>query len=999
MFEQLFKKLATGIGKAIGIADERIAAFNDKTIATVKERITPAATKFADFVLARPADNYVQETYPYIVLAKKRIKNLNLEVSELTKMMGEQHFDILTPQEKELPLKMIEAFDKIRNLGEGIRITPLKYQNKELSSFEDLSKFIKENIPNLNEKQKGVIEAFKGLSDEMGVYQTMNAPDELADLEGLLKNKISQVSGREYLDKLENLRQEFNNLTGIDMKFWNMYYPHIQEWKLPMSKTNVEFLKMVYPDKAKDLTAFWEKQRKGLPTPYIEDPEIVYKTMLYNFTWLKKYREILENTLNSYDFFRNLNTDEIGKLVEHWNNKSFFPFSDRLFDAKKYLPEDIYKKFKELYPNEESFAIWHQTRPFSGKVKLGDEDINNLIELLTADIHRYRMLKSMGIEKKIYLIPEGAYKEFKSWGEDIFGNKPLYNPIKELVSGWKALVTAYTRFVPFRLTNTIGDIFNAEFKQPGEFTKLADALSISLDILRGKEISKEIPLISKQEFVNRVLNSGILKTFSGFNEKWTELGIIKREPGIIGGVKYIMDLINTSAEMTPKLASVLDNLERVSRGELPEFTGAEKYILSLVKKSKGLDDNLITAIFERGATITVDYSNIPVKYRKIMTEFLAPFSYWYVRTADQLGSMLLTKTPQVAGAKIAPGYQRWLYFYGLPLAASYYWNTSDPKRRAIWEALPPYLKITPLTIIAGIDKTTKKPIIISLYTPAQMVADFLGFDNLFQSIEKVKEGQWTAKDAAINYLVGTPLDVPKKYLTLLNPLINGIIGVAANKDLFTNQQIVPDDLIGTKYERTIQMNYFTRQSLLSPIIPIMIAMGANQPTDFIGSIYGDKSLSKAKDMFAEYLSNMIDVKKGLGIVPEEKVDLYLSRAAFEQGRKLEAKRNEMFENVYRDYIKYMIDKDEDAGARMRETLQKIADGEYNYLTLEDINNYFNRPSVMRRIIKDFSKSKDPDTIEKTNLLLNQLHEIEYIQKTAPKSIRDDLIEFLNELYD
>jgi hypothetical protein len=382
-----------------------------------------------------------------------------------------------------------------------------------------------------------------------------------------------------------------------------------------------------------------------------------------------------------------------------------------------------------------------------------------------------------------------------------------------------------------------------------------------------------------------------------------------------------------------------------------------------------------------------------------MTEFLAPFSYWYVRTADQLGSMLLSKTPQVAGAKIAPGYQRWLYFYGLPIAASYYWNTSDPKRKAIWEALPPYLKITPLTIIAGIDKTTKKPIIISLYTPAQMVADFLGFDNLFQSIEKVKEGQWTAKDAAINYLVGTPLDVPKKYLTLLNPLINGIIGVAANKDLFTNQQIVPDDLIGTKYERTIQMNYFARQSLLSPIIPIMIAMGANQPTDFIGSIYGDKSLSKAKDMFAEYLSNMIDVKKGLGIIPEEKVDLYLSKAAFEEGRKLEAKRNEIFENVYRDYIKYVVDKDEDAGVRMKETLQKIADGEYSYLTLEDINSYFNRPSVMRRIIKDFSKSKDPDTIQKTNLLLNQLHEIEYIQKTAPKSIRDDLIEFLNELYD
>lgn len=987
MFEKLLEKSIRGIGKVLGIADDKIAALNADTVNYVS-KVKEASSKISSFLLARPSTPYVQETFPEIVLGKKRVKLLNTEVAELTKKLGEQHFDILTKEEKELPLKIIEAFDKIRNMGEGINITPLKYQNQELKTFNEFKEFITNNVPKLNQKQKQVIKAFKELSDEIGTYQAINFEDDFLSIEKSLKDRIRITSSQKFLDELEGIRDFTSKNLGIDFSFWNMYYPHIQEWKLPTNKANVEFLKMLYPDKAKNLSAFWEKERKGLPAPYIEDPEIVYKTMLYNFTWLKKYREILSSTLSSHDLFRKLNPDEIQQLITHWKDTLVYPMSDKVFDAKKYLPENIYKKFKELYPNEEGFSIWHETRPFSGKVKISDDDVNNLIDILFTDDIRVKRLKEMGIEKKIYLVPETAYKEFKTWGEDIFGAKPSFNPIKDLVSLWKSSVTVWTRFVPFRLNNSIGDVFSLSMKDPGALTKLLDAFSVSFNILRNKEI-KKIPLMDKSKFVELLRQHGIFQTF--FDRDLAGAPIIK-EDGIIGGLKYIFDLVNVSAEMTPKVASILKNLERVSKGQLPEFTGAEKYILSMVNKNK----DLIPAIFERGATITVDYSNIPTQYRKIMTEFIAPFSYWYARTFDQLTSMLFQKP--INGTKIASGYSRWVSFYALPLAASYYWNISNPERKAVWEALPPYLKITPLTIVAGIDNKTKKPIVLSFYTPAQMVADFLGFDNLFKGIEKYKQGLWSAQDVVTNYLSGVVLDVPTKYVSLLNPFINGVVGIVSNKDMFTKTDIVPEYLVGTKYEREIQFNYFVRQALLSPIFPAMLSIGFNAPTDFLKTIYAGNTVDKAKDFIMSYFETFFDVKGGLGIISEEKIDLFMSRAAFEKARELEASRNEIFENLFRLYVRSNIYNDEGARKQLIKEIYKIQNKEYNYLTMNDVNNYFNRSSVLRRIIKEASKLKDPETIQKINVLLNYLHQAEFVEKTAPKSIRDDLSEFLNDLY-
>jgi hypothetical protein len=970
------------------------------------------ADRAKEFFFAKPATDYVQENFPEIVFSKKRIKMLGFDAAAITRKVGNDIFYGIPEEDKLFVSKIMQIPDKLRSIGEGIYDPSymFKWGDKNYSTVDDFINFYKENLPKLSAQQRQIITEFKKLSDEIGRFETMAQGRTLEDLENTIIAKIKKVSGDETLRKLEDLRDFTSKELGIDFSFWNLYYPHIHEWKVTITEKNIEYLKMMFPDKLKNIKATWERSRRGLESPIIEDPEFVYKTTLYNFTWLKKYREVLNNTLDNLDFFKALTPEEFNRFFENIGDKLDVLITDRLL-AEKYLPEDILKKWKERYPNEKNFVIYHQTKPFSSQTKINDQDVQNLFELIFGDDIAVKKLKDMGIEKKIYMIPETVFNEIKNLHQDVFGVSGIPKELKNFVSYWKTLVTVGTRFLPFRLNNSIGDIFSLAMKQPGALSKIIDGFRLALNISLGKELPKsvKIPLgMSQDDFANLLRQSGVLQTFATEEMGAYGYGIFerlegKKEEGIFGIFKNMLDVINSTAELTPKISSILHNLQRVDNGLLPEFTGAEKYILNFIKKDP---ENMIPAIFERGATITVDYSNIPAKYKRVMTEFLAPFSYWYVRTMDSLGGMLFGAMPKVENAYVANGRIRWALFGAAPIIATYLWNTSSPERKKVWEGLPTYLKYGPLTVIAGIDKKSKTPIVFSFYTPAQMVSDFLGEDKALENFEKYKSGQFTAKEAVIDWILGAPINVAKKYMSLLNPIINGFISASSNQDLFTGTQIVPDNLKGTKFESRLLFNYIARQTILSPIVPMMASAGARTPEEMIQGMFGSNG-KLAKEFLQEYAGNFgltaltgdfSDILKGVGMIPEERMKLYMSNAATEKYRQLNAQRNEFLEETYKNYLSYFLTKDSYYLKQLQKQIRDINSGAVNYVSMNDINNYFNRPSVIRRFLNDVARRKlGKEEREKIIQINNYLRSLELGEKTAPKSLREEIKDYQRSL--
>jgi hypothetical protein len=527
---------------------------------------------------------------------------------------------------------------------------------------------------------------------------------------------------------------------------------------------------------------------------------------------------------------------------------------------------------------------------------------------------------------------------------------------------WKKLVTARLAAIPWRLGNSIGDFSWLVAYQPSALRYTLKSWLYTFDIVRSR-IPKEL-----EPYKYELITSGVFG--GGDPDILISWQIAMTQGSVWRGLLNWFDLFSQRLEITPKLASFLDNIERVERGESPILTGAAKWIKDIAKDEVWK----IAAIAERASEITVDYTAMPPQFRSMFSQLLAPFLYWYVRSLDKIIHNFFTKD----------GFIRTAGLTMLPMILGYYWNTSDPRRKAVWEALPPWAKF--FSIVAGFDDTDPdrpKPIVVNFYGPGQMAADFLGFDVAFDLALKVKQGIYSPEEAVGYWLFNAPVKFGRKFAGLVNPIAQGIIMMATNHDPFLNRQIVPDQYVGTPEGNKALFSYAAQRMLLSPILPAMMAGGVSDAMEFIRRIYGDKDTTLVMDFMSEFADRLVNPFRAFTINPDA-VRFYMSQHAYVEQQEMRKQAEAYLLRMYNAL------KNKDT-QQFKELYEKVASGDLNFINIQDVVNYFNRPSVKANWIRDtiLPEVKDPLRRQILRELINQLRSLEAI-KHAKKSQKEYL---------
>lgn len=989
------------------VLDEKTAqTFVDNAYKSIKNtKFFEHVDKTLSFISGDLVERNVQRTRPEAALAIKHVINIPKQsqayaLVRLQKILGDASKD------------EINSATRISILQDAIREVSLGKQHFVLEEkIGDRTKTLKDILDEYNQllesatpKTRQILREIKFASDEI-------ADDKWFNFGGAesVHQKIDEMTkgiSEESKKILDDVLKKTSEKIGVDYSLWNLYYPHfhINKW---LDYEGKKILNTFYPSMVKDRKAFFEKPRSktGSLIPVIDDGILIWKTLFYQAEYMRMYRKAIQNLVWSADLVSKLGKDgvlspEVQKFIR--NNAGDLGYIIK----KENLPREIAEK---LYPEEEGVFFWDISSLLS-KSKASKSSIEDFLD----NIIEYAGGKPVEghNNRRIYLIPSSLYDVFRRLENYVSSDNFLRERVSfmtHFVDYWKRMATAWGRFVPFRLLNSIGDVYSLAMQQPTALKKLGDAADLVFNIIIHNRIPEKsyTKAMSTEELVRRLDESGIfqsilrefggdvynpvldvsLKKYNSVVEESVVSGltngnIFKKTAEGIFGEGGAIEKISALLESTPKVASILDNLERVERGLLPDFTGATQYIKSLAKKN----DDLLTAIFERGADITVDYSAIPPRFKSLFSNMLFPFAFWYVRTFSKLISMLGEKE----------GLKRWGAFYALPMILSYMWNTGTEERKKVWDSLPPYLKWTPLTIIAGVDEKNKKPIVFSLYTPANMVADVLGIDRIFETFDRVKSGRLSSMDAASYLVFGVATDIPKKLTTFFNPIAQGIIGAATNRDVFTGRQIVKDDIADTPEGLRKRTIYFAMNALMSPVVPMMMSAGYRDFDKLLTEFYGsDKKYNELFSFIKQFAYNWFDVRKGLGFVDMSDIDsgTYVYRGTLNYYNDLLKQRDSYMENAYRAYITGDI---EEFNRRREEAYS----GKLEFINGHYFDHYFELPSVIRRLRKDLypnveNLSDDEKRHYQALLDMERINEI--IDKETDKWLRPQVRDYYREL--
>jgi hypothetical protein len=997
---EFLQKISQKVAPKLGINAEKVAgeALAD-TSKFVKIR------SWFDLILGRFTSMEIRNTFPALNVYYKLI-NGGAFTDSLIKAIN-------TVEQRALyfvqnPEKAKELFNNFWRYGDAALVKsmglthPLEGEAKEL-----LSKFLN-SLKTLDGYGKDFARIWKEFTDQLG--------DVLERMEPGFKERyerkiIDNLSRNGMLEDWVNVLKELNRIVPHqrEWSFWNIYYPHIS-MELFGDMVERGYLNNLYPRLMKYFKPFFAYQRIGGAYKHIDDPLFMWRTMLFQANYWQTLIEIADAVAKRYDIFSVFKKfygergarKEIEKLLR---NPEVHQSGFERPVSIEYLPKEIADYVRQTYKTE-YVQLWDTNRIL--RAKLGDPEasriVEHVLEILPPDSRAF-------LRQRYYLIPHNLAQTIKFLENEIyaFNQASWANPLKKFTHWWKIYVTIGFP-LRFMINNFIGDFLGGvAMFHPEAIKQIANAQKFMSDLIRGEigtleaygipegKLAEKMGMTReefREFFLSKIRQSGILGTISTELELYPYLGKGTRFREVINSLKEFqwgevwknfidwVEYLNAVREATPRVASIIDNLVRVEKGETPIFRGAPEYIKKLAQDKEFWLD----AIVDYGNWIHVDYSIRPQAFRKWFGEFLFPFSYWYVARLDSYARYITTKE----GALIIPAMLGGMY------AATYVWNHRNEQMSQIYDNLPPFYKYGAITIIAGVDEKKGTPIIFRIVHPFHTAVDLIGWSHWVRVFDDFKNGRLDAEGAAKKLIFGEGAHITGKVLSMLNPVIQAFISVQANKDFFTGKQIVPEQLRGTSYEAEIQMRYIAERAFLSPILPLMQAQGYEMMTDILEE-YGYTNpkgwINALFEVGKAFIKEQTDIRGSLMATRYIEPGVFLNSAIYREARELTEAENEIFEKIGRAIVK------DDW-----ETVWKIikeAETTPNYPTTPSrIAQYLDRTSTKLRYLEAKArKIKDEKKREEILKRINELKIQDYLLKRSEKTKRSYLIERWNSLYE
>jgi len=408
-----------------------------------------------------------------------------------------------------------------------------------------------------------------------------------------------------------------------------------------------------------------------------------------------------------------------------------------------------------------------------------------------------RDMLALGRRKATIILPEQIYSRLSKY-RDAHSKEiaQMLSAMLKYTRLFKPFVTKWYGGIAWRIANSVGDYSNLAFYHPEALLKVPQAIKTAYEL--SKKSPEEYSELTKK-LVNDLKENGVLSSsfVTGEMNVPTRL-LVKSKLNPLSWLSVTFDKFSAGAEVAPKIASILNNLERIEKGKPLILRGADPYILQMAKMGYAQE-----ATYAFGRAVTVDYAAMPDAFKTVFSEFLAPFAYWFARTTAATIRTVYRYPLYSAAAFLAP------------IAGIYIWNNL-PQNKKIWDSLPEESKVG-LPIILG--QTEKgKAIIFRILRPQDIVGMIFGVDKLINNVESVVKGKLTPEEAAkitLSEMISAP---PRFFLSrLLNPLFSVFNGIVMNKDPYTNQTIVPEKFVGSEKAIEFQLQYIA-EKLLPPIM-------------------------------------------------------------------------------------------------------------------------------------------------------------------------------------
>ena len=997
---EFLEKITQKVASKLDINAEKILG---ETLADVNKFVKVRSTW--DLILGRFASMEIRNLFPYLNVHFRLINGgaFTDALVKATETLQQRALYFI-----ENPEKAKELFNNFWRYGDAgliksIGLThPLEGEPKEL-----LEKFLN-SLKTLDGYGKDFARIWKEFTDYLG--------DVLEKIEPGFKEKyeekiITNLSRNGMLEDWLNVLKELNRIVPHqrEWSFWNIYYPHIS-MELFGDMVERGYLNTLYPRFMKYFKPFFAYQRTGGSYKHIDDPLFLWRTMLFQANYWQTLIESSDALAKRYDIFsvfkRFYGERGARKEIEKFlRNPDIQQLGFERPISIEYLPKEVADYIRENYKTE-YVQLWDTNRIL--RAKLGDPEASRIVDIVSEILPPN---SRAFLRQRYYLIPHNLAQTIKFLENEIYGfNKAGWaNPLRKLTHWWKIYVTIGFP-LRFMINNFIGDFLGGIAIFHPEATKqMGKAQKFMSDLIRGEigtleaygipegKLAKKMGMTREQFrefFISKIRQSGITGTISTELEISPYLGRGTRFKEVMDSLKEFqwgevwknfrdwIEFLNTVREATPRVASIIDNLVRVEKGEIPVFRGAPEYIKKLAQDKEFWLD----AIIDYGNWIHVDYSIRPQAFRKWFGEFLFPFSYWYVARLDSYARYITTKE----GALIIPAMLGGMY------AATYVWNHRNEQVSQIYENLPPFYKYGAITIIAGIDEKKGTPIIFRIVHPFHTAVDLLGWSHWVRVFDEFKQGRLDAEAAAKKLIFGEGAHITGKVLSMLNPIIQAFISIGANKDFFTGKQIVPEQLKGTSYEAEIQMRYLAERTFLSPILPLMQAQGYEMMTDILED-YGYTNpkgwINALLEVGKAFIKEQTDIRGPLMATRYLEPGVFLNSAIYREARELTEAENEIFEKIMRAMIR-------DDWETVRQII-KEAETTPNYPTTPSrIAQFLDRTSTKLRYLEAKAKQiKDKEKREEILRRINKLKMQDYLLRRSEKTKRSYLIERWNSLYE
>lgn len=397
----------------------------------------------------------------------------------------------------------------------------------------------------------------------------------------------------------------------------------------------------------------------------------------------------------------------------------------------------------------------------------------------------------LGGNRKTYLLPAAIANKLEHFKENQRIG-PFASVLRAAMQAWKISAITFSG-LHYHINNFIGDDISLYVE---DMAALGDQPA-ALKLIRGKLNTADAEELTRMIEDARVwnstfiaggamggaINSPSLRKYRK-NDLTGSLNPFGSNP--LGDALREYQRLGQIRESIPKVAKFIADFRRVRQG-LPVVTKG----ISLA----GLDPLSDLAVGRASREMNGDFGKISGRQR-LFYNLAFQFLPYHVLTMGQWARR--------AGYK-AKGMPPGLYFVlaaGAIYGTAFAWNNyMYPEVEANLEDWQREM----LHINTGAKDAEGMPVTVSIETPIDMAARWVGLHTLQPNIEKVMEGKMTIEQAAakqVHDIFGfqehsvLPTAAGAQLEELFNPMAKVLMDLRANKDSRTGRQIVPDNLMG-----------------------------------------------------------------------------------------------------------------------------------------------------------------------------------------------------------